>query len=152
MFVVCRRCQRARAEPRETGAPDAEAWPSSLGSIAEKLGRQFPAVEHMLLAAAPDITAFSAFPVSHWRPVWSTNPLERVNGEIERRADVAGIFPNEAAILRLVGAVLLETHDESQIAERRYLSEGSMAAIFSSREPHGSRRTSRPCSPRSRRS
>ena len=61
--------------------------------------------------------------------MWSTNPLERVNGEIKRRADVAGIFPNEAAILRLVGAVLMETHDEWRITERRYFSEGSMAAI-----------------------
>ena len=79
--------------------------------------------------AAPDICAFAAFPQSHWRRIWSTNPLERVNGEIKRRADVAGIFPNEAAILRLVGAVLMETHDEWQITERRYFSEGSMAAI-----------------------
>ena len=83
----------------------------------------------MLVEAAPDITAFAAFPQSHWRRVWSTNPLERVNGEVKRRADVVGIFPNEAAILRLVGAVLMETHDEWQITERRYFSEGSMAAI-----------------------
>jgi putative transposase len=109
--------------------PDAEAVAEQLGSIAEKLGRQFPAVEQMLIEAAPDICAFAAFPQSHWRRVWSTNPLERVNGEIKRRADVAGIFPNEAAILRLVGAVLMETHDEWQITERRYFSEGSMAAI-----------------------
>jgi putative transposase len=117
--------------------PDREAVAEQLQSIAEKLGRQFPAVEQMLIEAAPDITAFSAFPVSHWRRVWSTNPLERVNGEIKRRAGVAGIFPNEAAIVRLVGAVLLETHDEWQIAERRYLAESSMAAIDTAPEPDG---------------
>jgi putative transposase len=83
----------------------------------------------MLTEAAPDICAFAAFPQSHWRRIWSTNPLERVNAEIKRRADVVGIFPNEEAIVRLVGAVLIETHDEWQVIERRYFSEGSMAAI-----------------------
>lgn len=109
--------------------PDAEAVADQLESIAQKLGRQFPAVEQMLIDAAPDITAFAAFPQSHWRRIWSTNPLERVNGEVKRRADVVGIFPNDAAIVRLTGAVLIETHDEWQIIERRYFSEGSMAAI-----------------------
>jgi putative transposase len=109
--------------------PDAEAVHEQLASIADKLGRQFPAVQQMLTEAAPDICAFAAFPQSHWRRIWSTNPLERVNAEIKRRADVAGIFPNEPAIVRLVGAVLMETHDEWQITERRYFSEGSMAAI-----------------------
>lgn len=112
--------------------PDAEAVYEQLESIAEKLGRQFPLVEQMLLDAAPDITAFAAFPQSHWRRIWSTNPLERVNGEIKRRADVVGIFPNDAAIVRLTGAVLIETHDEWQVIERRYFSEGSMAAINAS--------------------
>jgi transposase-like protein len=109
--------------------PDAEAVHEQLESIADKLGRQFPAVEQMLLDAAPDITAFAAFPQSHWRRIWSTNPLERVNGEVKRRADMVGIFPNDAAIVRLTGAVLIETHDEWQVIERRYFSEGSMAAI-----------------------
>jgi transposase-like protein len=117
--------------------PDREAVCEQLASMAEKLGRQFPAVEQMLIEAAPDVTAFSCFPQTHWRRIWSTNPLERVNGELKRRADVVGIFPNEAAILRLIGAVLVETHNEWQIAERRYLSEGSMAAIYARREPPG---------------
>jgi hypothetical protein len=65
-----------------------------------------------------------------WPFILDTNPLERLIKEIKRRADVVGIFPDERAILRLVGAVLIEAHDEWAIAERRYLSEGSMAAIL----------------------
>ena len=79
--------------------------------------------------AREDVTAFAAFPFAHWKKIWSTNPLERVNKGIKRRSDVVGIFPNEAAVLRLAGAVLLEVHDEWAIAERRYLAEGSMALL-----------------------
>lgn len=80
------------------------------------------------------MTAFIAFPASHWRKIWSTNPLERVNKEIPRRTDVVDIFPNEAAVTRLAGAVLLEIHDEWAIAERRRLSEGSMARLDPGRD------------------
>ena len=97
--------------------------------IAAMLGRQFPKVEAMLRDAADDVTAFASFPVSHWKKIWSTNPLERLNKEIKRRTDVAGVFPNPAALLRLAGAVLVEAHDEWQLSERRYLSEGSMALL-----------------------
>ena len=79
--------------------------------------------------AAEDLLAFAGFPVAHWRKIWSTNPLERINGEIKRRTNVVGIFPNDASILRLVTAVLVETHDEWAVSERRYLSEESMAKL-----------------------
>jgi transposase-like protein len=80
----------------------------------------------MLRYAADDILGFTSFPVGHWKKIWSTNPLERVNKEIKRRTDV---FPNPTALLRLAGCVLIEVHDEWQVSERRYLSEGSMALI-----------------------
>ena len=109
--------------------PDAAHVRSQLDVIAGMLGRQFPNVEAMLRDAADELTAFAAFPASHWKKIWSTNPLERVNKEIKRRTDVVGVFPNPAALLRLAGSVLVETHDEWQVSDRRYLSEGSMALL-----------------------
>ena len=110
--------------------PDSASVADQLDAIAEKLGRQFPAVEAMLKDAAVDICAFAAFPQAHWKKIWSTNPLERVNKEIKRRTNVVGIFPNEAGVLRLAGSVLIEVHDEWQVSERRYLSESSMAKLY----------------------
>ncbi|SFH68997.1 transposase, partial [Cryobacterium levicorallinum] len=72
---------------------------------------------------------FCGFPPKHWRQVWSTNPLERLNKEIKRRTDVVGVFPNPAALLRLAGAVLVEQHDEWEAGSRRYLSEDSMRQL-----------------------
>ncbi|WP_196765502.1 transposase, partial [Mycobacterium avium] len=109
--------------------PDAEHVREQLDTIAGMLGRQFPKVETMLREAAADITAFAAFLVAPWYKIWSTNPLERLNKEIKRRTDVVGVFPNPAALLRLAGSVLVEAHDEWQGADKRYLSETSLALL-----------------------
>ncbi|WP_370327380.1 IS256 family transposase [Euzebya sp.] len=108
---------------------DADAVHAHLGAVADTLRGRFPDVADALLDAEADLTAFAAFPKTHWRRIWSTNPLERVNKEIKRRSNVVGIFPDDASILRLVGAVLLEQHDEWQVAERRYFSDESMKTI-----------------------
>ena len=90
---------------------------------------RFPKAAEILAAAEADVTAHTAFPRAHWRKIASTNPLERINKEIKRRSNVVGIFPDDASVIRLVGAVLLDQHDDWAIAERRYLSEESMALI-----------------------
>jgi putative transposase len=110
--------------------PDAEHVHEQFEVIATMLGKQLPKVEQMLREARDDLLAFTGFPVSHWKTIWSTNPLERrLNKEVKRRTDVIGVFPNPAALLA-AGAVLVEAHDECQVtAERRYLSEHSMAQL-----------------------
>jgi len=98
-------------------------------TIAGMLEATLPAVAAMLRAAREEITAFADFPELHWRKIWSTNPIERLNREVKRRTDVVGIFPNAAALHRLSACVLIEAHDEWQVSDRRYLSEASMALL-----------------------
>jgi putative transposase len=109
--------------------PKADMVRDQLGVIAGMLGRQFPKVEAMLRDANEELLAFTAFPPSHWKKIWSTNLLERLNKEVKRRTDVVGVLPNPEALLRLAGAVLVEAHDEWQTSDRRHLAEDSMALL-----------------------
>ena len=109
--------------------PDADHVVEQFEVIATMLGRSHPKVAGMLTGAREDLLAFTGFPASHWKKIWSTNPLERLNKEVKRRTDVVGVFPNPAALLRLAGAVLVEAHDEWAATDRRYLSEHSMAQL-----------------------
>jgi putative transposase len=82
-----------------------------LGQVVDQLRAHAPKVAALLEDAEAELLAFYAFPAEHWPKLRSTNPLERVNREIGRRSDVVGIFPNDAALLRLAGMLLLEQND-----------------------------------------
>ena len=109
--------------------PDATTVAATWDQVRDQLAKSFPKIGPLMDEAKSEVLAFTAFPRAHWSKIWSTNPLERVNKEIKRRARVVGIFPNDAAVIRLVGAVLADMHDEWQSGERRYLSEASMAKL-----------------------
>ena len=115
-------------------APDAAEARLRLHAVVATLERSAAKVASLLEAAEDDLLAHMAFPAEHWSKLRSTNPLERLNKEIGRRSDVVGIYPNDAALIRLAGALLLEQNDEWLVG-RRYLSVESLSRLYETLGP-----------------
>lgn len=109
--------------------PDAASAKIQWRQVADQMRPKLPKLAAIMDEAEDDVLAYMTFPKAHWPKLHSTNPIERLNGEIKRRTDVIGIFPNEAAITRLVGAILMEQNDEWAVQRCRYMTLETMTAV-----------------------
>jgi putative transposase len=128
-------------------APDRDAAGETLAGVVTQLGRVAPKVARLVEDAEEELLAYMRYPREHWPKIRSTNPLERVNREIARRSDVVGIYPNDAALLRLATSLLVEQNDD-WLVQKRYLSLGSIALLNDDQNgPYGPADTDQPALP-----